>query len=254
MKKYALPGLLSLELLLGCAESYPQYSGKYYKVDGPYYSDESFRGQYAFPEELDIIHRMELSGDSWLSTMQFSFLAQNGSEAEGIFTSELEGLTKTIISSLPHQDGRQIGSESQKYGNTEAPCSFQYKYFLFLQLTPSQELFKRSYQTVDYRLGDIEDSVLNSAIDENEGITMNLTFTRWLDSGMDYFPGVDCGLPLGPEYRETESVNVTYFAAAEDLDDQTDIRKAGLEDITSNNTTTAFDFFKKIASGIGSKE
>ena len=82
-----------------------------------------------------------------------------------------------------------------------------------------------------------------NTVDENEGITLTLTFSRYLRSDTS---GNDCLLTSDPR-GEAYAIFV-YHAARENLEDKTDIRKAPLE--TVNLNASSLSFFKKIVSDI----
>lgn len=268
-KVLALAGLLSLETLLGCGGKYPQYSGRY-ELQSVSYSNPSFAGKQPLPSSLELTERMKHHGGHWDHYLKFNFIPQSSTEAPGIFTLELDDLARIDHGAWPNDwyDGAEIHREQKIYG-TGTVCNYQYLYFLFMASTPSTETMQNMYpgqgecfaqdpvtkmplckslahpEEVDFNDTDWYDT-----LDENEGITLTLTFTRHLRSelpgGEDSYK--DCILSSDPENRGEAAMTFTYYADKKNLDDRTDIRKAVLE--KTDPTGSSLSFFKKVVSGI----
>ncbi|MEK6969215.1 MAG: hypothetical protein AABW48_02190 [Nanoarchaeota archaeon] len=264
----AAAGLVSLEVLLsGCAEEFPQYSGKY-KLTSYSYTAPEFKGEQQPAAEINLTDRMEHSGGIWIHYLKLEF---EGSGANGSLVLQLNDLTRINQDVWPNNsfNGDNLFNEKKVYG-TGAFCNYQYQYFLFLESNPSAEILKEVYPGQGKFLGndpitkmplyesltkDAANVELNEAaaekwqdiIDDNEGIILKFTFTRHLKSEMPGWENgsEDCTLPYGP--RGEESLTFIYQSTEEDT--ATDIRGAGVNELFQEIDSTEA-FFTKLISGI----
>ena len=267
-KTLALFGLLSLETLLGCGERFPQYSGAY-QLQSSSYTDPSFAGKQQLPASLELTDRMEYYGSYWNHHLKFNFIPQDGNQAAGIFSLKLNDITRIDDGAWPNNwyNGAEIYREPEVYG-TGAFCNYQYLYFLFMQSAPSYDILQNTYPRQGECIGkdptthmplctslahpqevDFNDTGWYDAIDENEGITLTLTFSRYIRGDTSGSGNSnDCILPPDPKNRGEAYAVFVYRASRENLDDKVDVRKAPLE-IPGQNASS-LSFFTKIVSNI----
>ena len=269
---FLLVSALSLESLLGCGDTgFPQYSGKY-ELQSVAYSDPSFVGEKQMPSTLNLIDRMKYIGHHWDHQLQFEFIPDSEGQAAGIFTLGLDNLTMIDDGAWPNNwyDGVEVHEERKVYGSGAAgPCSYLYLYFAYLASIPPAEVLQKMYQDRGEYFGkdpvtkmdlyetlphpeeaEFDDTEWIDLIEENEGLTVSVTFNRYR---REQHPGGEdgyknCILPPDPENRGKESVTFTYHASPEDLDDQTDIRKEGLAGMKESPPPVIF--FRQVASDI----
>lgn len=263
MKKTALIGALSLESLLGCGTEFPQYSGRC-ELQGVSSSDPSFVGEKQMPPTLDITDRMKYIGHHWDHRLLLEFIPNSSGQAAGIFAEELDRLTQIDNGVWPNNwyDGTEIHQEPKVYG-TGAFCNYQYLYFLYLESIPPVEVLKEVYPGKGDYVGkdpvtqmelyetlpdpenvDFDDTEWSDAVEENNGITLYFTFTRYRREVRDDYK--ECILPADP--RGEASLTFTYHTSLKDLDDETDIRKAKADEIKDDQPSILF--FRKVVSGI----
>ncbi|HLD79203.1 MAG TPA: hypothetical protein VJA18_01450 [Candidatus Nanoarchaeia archaeon] len=236
----AFIGTVTLESLLGCGYTeFPQYSGSYelLKIS---YTDPSFMGEKQMPSSLNVVDRMEYIGLNWNHLLQLEFIPASEEQAAGIFTQDLNSLTRIDDGAWPNNwyDGSQIHEEPKVYG-PGTWCNRKYLYFLQLESVPPLEVLKNTYPGytthMDLKLSlqfpeevDFDDTEWYDAVEENEGITLHLTFTRYRKEQRPGGEGYqDCILPL--DSRGKESLTFTYHASEENLNDRTDIRKERID-------------------------
>ena len=270
MKKNSLllASAISLESLLGCGPTeFPQYSG-IYKLQSFSYSDPSFVGEKQIPPTLIVVDRMEHIGSYWDHSLLLEFIQKTEDQARGTLALELDDLTRIDHGTLPNDsyNGVEIHQEREVHG-TSAFCNYQYLYFLYLETVPNAEMLQNVYPGRGRYIGDDpstkmplyeslshpEEVDFNStewldAVEDNEGITLNFTFARHLKSEMPSWENgyQDCILPS--DSRGSESLAFTYHADLENLNDETDIRKEGIEKIRSD--LPGIVFFRGIVSGV----
>ena len=264
MKKTLLIGALSLESMLGCGYTeFPQYSGRY-ELQEVSSTDPSFMGEKQMPLSLDLVDRMEYIGIQWNHRLLFEFVPDSQDQADGIFGLSLNEVTRIDQGVWPNDwyDGAEIYREPTVYG-PDAWCNRKYVYLLYLESTPSSEMLQQVYLGYASYLGEdptthmdlyeslpypeeveFDDSRWYDAVDENEGITLYFTFTRYRrEKRGDY---EECILSSDP--RREESLTFTYHAPLENLDDETDIREGGIAEV--NGGQPPVSFFRKVVSGI----
>ena len=261
-------GVLGLEGILGCIPTkYPQYSGMY-ELQGVYYSDPSFEGEEEMPHTLDITDRMEHIGGHWSHHLGMEFVAEMEDQATGMVVSRLDNLSRIDYGTWPNDwyDGTEIHAEEKVYGGG-AFCNYQYLYFLYLQTTPSVNTLQEVYPGRGKYIGKdsstkmpLYESLANpekvefdntkwyDAIKKNKGITLHFTFSRYFRSDLPAWEDGYKDCILIPSNKGEDSVIFTYHAKVSDLDDTTDIRKGGVEEIESDRPNIVF--FKKIVSDI----
>ncbi len=267
LKIAAAAGLMSLEVLLsGCAEEFPQYSGKY-KLISSSYTNPEFKGEQQPSPELNLTDRMEHWGGIWVHYLKLEFA---GPAAEGNIALRLNHLTNISRDAWPNNsfDGVNIFNEKKVYG-TSAFCNYQYQYFLYLESNPSAENLREVYpgqggfigndsvtgmplyeslrDPTEVELNEEAAEQWQEAIEDNQGIILKFIFTRHLKSTR---PGwedgyKDCILPYDP--RGEESLTFVYKSTEEDT--ATDIRKTGLEEIYQN-LVPAEKVFARLVSGM----
>ncbi|MEK6939664.1 MAG: hypothetical protein AABX31_02960 [Nanoarchaeota archaeon] len=274
MKKsvLALTCLAGLEALLGCGyTTFPQYSGAY-ELQSVSYSDPAFAGKKQIASSLSVVDRMQYYGHFWNHHLQFDFMPLSDQEAGGTFNLQLDGVTRIDDGAWPNDwyNGVEIHHEPKVYG-TGAFCNYQYLYFLFLQSTPDAGILQNTYPGHGDCIGkdpttnmplctslahpqevDFDDTGWYNAVDENGGITITLTFSRYLrgDTSGNNNGSMNCILTPDPEHRGEASAVFVYHAGKEDLEDKTDIRKEPLQKNSLNQKTLSLGFFKEIISNI----
>jgi len=259
-----LTSTLTLESLLGCGYTeFPQYSGRY-KLQQVSYTDPSLVGEKQMPLSLDLVDRMEYIGIQWNHRLLFNFIPDSQDQADGIFGLSLNEVTRIDQGVWPNDwyDGAEIYREPTVYG-PGAWCNRKYIYLLYLDSVPAPEVLKGTYPGYDGSLGknqttqmdlklslqypeevEFDDSRWYDAVEENEGITLYLTFTRYRREKRGDFE--EC--ILSPDSRGEESLTFTYHADLENLDDETDIREGGIAEV--NGGQPPVSFFRKVVSSI----
>ena len=258
MKRFPLllAGAIGLETLLGCGYSeFPQYSGKF-ELQDVSYTDPSFVGEKKMPLTLQVVDRMEYIGHYWNHRLQLEFIPNSPDQATGIFAGDLDNLTRIDRGVWPNDwyDGEGIHQE-QKI-EPSAWCNSQYLYFLYLQSIPPVEVLQNTYPGHGECFGkdpvtkmelcetlpdpgkvDFDHTEWYNAVEENGGITLHFTFTRYRRVMRDY-DDKDCILP--EDLRGKESLTFTYHSSLENLDDETDLRKGGIKESKENRPSVMF--------------
>lgn len=261
MKKL-LFGALSLESLLGCGYTeFPQYSGRY-ELQEVSYSNPSFVGEKQLPATLNVVDRMKYVGVEWNHRLLFDFIPDSPEQAEGIFSLDLNEVTRIDEGAWPNDgyDGAEIYQESKVHG-PGAFCWRKVLYFLHLETVPPPELLPypgyelsteedpnthENYKlTLNYpEEVEFDETEWYDAIDENEGITLYFTFTRYRkEERADY---KTCILPS--DNRSEESLTLVYHASVEDLYNDKDIRKDGIAETVGGQP--AVSFFRQVVPDI----
>ncbi len=266
LKTAGLAALVSA--LSGCGEDFPQYSGEYER-DSTSLTDPAFQGAKNWPQNLNVLHRMEYGGTGWDHYLRLEFIAENESEAQGNTAFNLASLAKWNRGLFPGVplNGVNIFNENRIYAG--AFCNMQVQYYLFAVLTPGQEILDRIYPShtgevfydevtgmplqVGPNVGKEDEIEIDEdaaeewfeAVDDNDGTAIDIYLSRRLDSEMSGCDWTDSGLLF--DGRGNATSNAVYRSTSNDY--STDLRSAGLEGI-NDNVAWSMLFFEQLISGV----